>query len=217
MNGTLPKIIILDLDGTLYIHSLLRTINVVDLTINLLKRNLSKSDLHVLVAIRRHQEISSIREEAIQRTFESVASRFEIPVSTVISLRNRWMVDNQKWALLISKRRWLVRSINKLRREGVLVAVWSDNPVEKKLRYLGYNTDYSLSSEDETINVGKPNPKGLVAILTYFNLGLSEAIFIGDRMDRDGLAAQRAGVQFHNIGIKSRFYLFKLNRELSGK
>jgi HAD superfamily hydrolase (TIGR01549 family) len=217
MKRTVPKIVILDLDGTLYIHNLLRTINILNLAINLLKRNLNKSDLRVLANLRRRQEISSINEEPIQRTFESVASKFEIPVSTVISLRNRWMVDNQKWALLISKRRWLARSINNLRREGVLVAVWSDNPVEEKLRYLGYHTDYNLTSEDEAIDVGKPNPKGLVAILTYFNLGFSEAIFIGDRIDRDGQAAQRVGVQFQSIGLKSRIYLCKLNRELGGK
>jgi HAD superfamily hydrolase (TIGR01549 family) len=217
MNETTPKIIIFDLDGTLYNHSLLRVINILNLSINLMQQKLNISDLHIIASLRKLQENSSTKEATIQSVFESLASRFEMPVSEVKAIRNRWMVDNQKWALVISKRRWLARRISKLRNHGILVAVWSDNPVDKKLEFLRYHTDFSLTSEDQEIDIGKPSPKGLLKILTYFNLSSSEAILIGDRIDRDGQAAQRAGVRFELIGLKSRILLFNLNKELGGK
>jgi FMN phosphatase YigB (HAD superfamily) len=215
MTKTLPKILILDLDGTLYNQKLLRAINVISLAINLLQKKVGKSDLLLLSEFRQLQEITSSAEKSIQSTFDSIAHRFELPVSEVKTIRDRWMVDNQKFALVISKRRWLARRIFHLRKEGILVAVWSDNPVEKKMEYLGCKVDFILTSEDLEINLGKPNPKGLLKILRYFEVNPSEAIFIGDRIDRDGQSAQRAGVKFQMIGFRSRILLFKMNRELT--
>ena len=214
MKAVIPKIIILDLDGTLNYHILSRVVNFFNLVIGLLLKNLKLRDLKILVNYRKLQEISFKKDMQINEVFELLACRFSMSPDYIKSIRDRWMVNNQGLALKISKRGWLIKRIHNLRRNGMLVAVWSDNPVNKKICYLGVNLDYNLTSEALDINLGKPSPKGLKQIISYFHLTSSDAIMIGDRKDRDGEAARRAEVKFLKIGIRTRFFLYKLDKNI---
>jgi histidinol phosphatase-like enzyme len=214
MKLIVPKIIIFDLDGTLNYHILSRVINFFNLVIVLLLKNLKLRDLKILINFRKLQEISFKKDMQINEVFELLACRFSVSPDYIKGIRDRWMVNNQRLALKISKRGWLIKRIHKLRRNGMLVAVWSDNPVNKKICYLGVNFDYKLTSEALDINLGKPSPKGLKQIISYFHLISSDAIMIGDRKDRDGEAARRAGVKFLKIGIRTRFFLYKLDKQI---
>jgi FMN phosphatase YigB (HAD superfamily) len=60
---------------------------------------------------------------------------------------------------------------------------------------LGLKADHIVSAEDQAIGVLKPNPKGLIALMRAAGADPGTTVLIGDRPDRDGLAARRAGVR----------------------
>ena len=57
-------------------------------------------------------------------------------------------------------------------------------------------TKYVFSSMDDEIHAVKPNPNGILYILQKFGIEKSTCLVIGDRDDRDGEAARRAGVDY---------------------
>lgn len=208
------KLIILDLDGTLYNQNILRFVNSVTLIINLFKRSLTISDIFILFNFRKEQERYSDNEQPLNHIIDSLAVKFKRPPADIRRIRAKWMIDNQSKALRTAKRRWLAKRISRLRRSGIAVAIWSDNPIEKKLAYLSYHPDYCLSNENEEVGIGKPNPKGLLQILSFFEIPKTQTILIGDREDRDGAAAARAGVRFIKVGFACRQFLRRLNSDL---
>jgi FMN phosphatase YigB (HAD superfamily) len=81
-----------------------------------------------------------------------------------------------------------------LRRHGKTICVFSDYPAAAKLRALGLDADLIVSSIDKDVDRLKPNPAGLLHILRKTRTAPDACLMIGDRRERDGLAAQRAGV-----------------------
>lgn len=88
-----------------------------------------------------------------------------------------------------------------LRAAGIKVAVFSDYPANEKLAALGLEAWPVASATDSDVARLKPDPAGLNLILQKTGISPAQALMIGDRFDRDGAAAQRAGVQ---ALIKSR-------------
>ena len=72
----------------------------------------------------------------------------------------------------------------------------SDYPTERKLKALNMETVLSFSSLDSCIDRLKPDPKGLLHICRCWKLLPGECLVIGDRDDRDGEAARRAGMNY---------------------
>lgn len=210
MNLNAIKLIVFDLDGTLYHQNLLRFFNFLILFVCLLRRQITVLELKILLSFRRAQEISAQNEQKITLIFEAIAEEFNQSPSDIKRIRNQWMIDNQRRTLVLSQRRWLTRLIFRLREQGYRVAIWSDNPIEKKLEFLECSVDYCLSNEEKSVGFGKPNPKGLLEIMSFFQVSKTDVILVGDRGDRDGLAANRAGVRFIKIGFASRVILKRL-------
>ena len=90
----------------------------------------------------------------------------------------------------------LFELINKLHREDVKVVVYSDYPVKDKLNALGIKADEVFTSADESIGCMKPDPRGIRVILEMLGLSADEAIMIGDRYEKDGLAAEKNKVDY---------------------
>ena len=83
----------------------------------------------------------------------------------------------------------LAQIISELRNKEIKVIVYSDYPVDNKLDALKIKADACFTSADKEIGCMKPDPKGLAHILNTFNMSSEEAIMIGDRYEKDGLAA----------------------------
>ncbi|MBE7731951.1 HAD family hydrolase [Devosia faecipullorum] len=80
-----------------------------------------------------------------------------------------------------------------LRQRGIQIGVLSDHRAVDKLTALGLSADLVLSAVDPEIGVQKPHAKGLLTLLDRAGRHPAEAIMIGDRLDRDGAIARRAG------------------------
>jgi FMN phosphatase YigB (HAD superfamily) len=84
----------------------------------------------------------------------------------------------------------------RLRSSGRRIAVVSDYPAQEKLAALGLSADLSVAAEDEGVNRLKPHPAGLLRVLERLELGPEQCLMIGDRDERDGESARRAGVPY---------------------
>jgi putative hydrolase of the HAD superfamily len=91
-----------------------------------------------------------------------------------------------------------------VRRSGRRIAILSDYPAETKMAALGLSADIMRWAGDPEVNVMKPHPRGLEHVLTSAAVSPAEAIFIGDRVERDGEAGKRAGVRTY---IRSRKHI----------
>jgi HAD superfamily hydrolase (TIGR01549 family) len=83
-----------------------------------------------------------------------------------------------------------------LRGQGIAVAVWSDYPVEAKLKALDVAADHMLSASDDDIKALKPNPTGLRLAMERAGVKRGKTLMVGDRLSRDGAAAAAVSVDF---------------------
>ena len=77
--------------------------------------------------------------------------------------------------------------------------MYSDYPVEKKLQALGLQPTHAYWSGEPIVDCLKPDVRGLNNIIAELGLDRAEILYVGDRDDRDGECARRAGVAYLDI------------------
>jgi HAD superfamily hydrolase (TIGR01549 family) len=83
-----------------------------------------------------------------------------------------------------------------LRKEKHLIAVYSDFPVDDKLKAMGITADFTLYSAHDPVCCMKPTKTGLLHICNKLDIAPENAIYIGDRDDTDGESARMTGIKF---------------------
>jgi len=191
-------VVVFDVDGTLYDQGALRRAVAGDLLAHLLSHPGDRRILPVLRRFRRvredlaREEAEGVAELQYQRTAEALGlSRDEVE-----RLVRRWMHDEPLRHLRKRRFRGVGELLKRLRESGTAVAAFSDFPVETKLRALELEFDLEMSSEDTSIDRFKPHPAGLHVILGRIGVAAGRCLVIGDRDDRDGACARRAGATF---------------------
>jgi len=188
------KTVVFDVDGTLYDQRRLRLAMAVRLTVEFLKTG----DTRLLRTIRTFR---SCREthEFIGANLES--DQYEVPARIlkldpdyVRSVIEDWMEKRPLVTLGKCLYPHVDRVFASLRRSSKTICIFSDYPVRAKLEALGLHADLMVCATDPEIGRLKPDPKGLLHVLKTTNTRPQECLMIGDRADRDGLAARRAGV-----------------------
>ncbi|MGK5091538.1 HAD family hydrolase [Deltaproteobacteria bacterium TL4] len=206
MNWKTIRLVIFDVDGTLYNQSkfrkrMLRTLlgyyifhpwNVYDLKI--------LSDFRLARESHAGEEIDNL--EQVQYSWSAKISR--VSCSQVILVVEKWIF--QKPLKLLSRFLFdgVLEFINILDQSGIEIVFFSDYPAEKKLQALGINSYQSFSSTDSEINALKPHPKGIHRIMEVFDVSPHECVMIGDRNDRDGEIARRANISYLLIDNKRK-------------
>lgn len=191
------KLVVFDLDGTLYRQAPVRRAMFVDLL-----RYGGAPGRYQRFNILRH--FRRMREElAIEAPkdfegplFARLASRTGYPEPFLIELVREWMEERPlihlKAAMVAGARDF----IENLRGQGVAVTVWSDYPVQAKLKTLDIAVDDTLTASDENVNALKPDPTGLYLAMDQAGVGPGETLMVGDRLTHDGAAATAANVDF---------------------
>jgi len=82
-----------------------------------------------------------------------------------------------------------------LKQSDKKIGIFSDYPAHQKIAALGLAADHIVSAQDDCVKLLKPNPKGLEYLMSEAGVTANETVMIGDRTERDGLAAHRAGVR----------------------
>jgi FMN phosphatase YigB (HAD superfamily) len=83
-----------------------------------------------------------------------------------------------------------------LRTAGVAVAVLSDYPAADKLAALELEADILVSAVDPRVDRLKPHPRGLQRVIELAGVEPEKTVMIGDRDERDGECARRAGARW---------------------
>ena len=126
-----------------------------------------------------------------------------------------WMYVRPLSVIARYKYKELTELLSEAREAGKRLIAYSDYPAKDKLRALGVECDAIYDPTNENIKVLKPNPEGLEYILSELGartneedgmrtdgirtdgIRKSDILYIGDRAEKDGLCAQKVGVDFY--------------------
>ena len=184
---------IFDLDGTLYRQLPLRIEMAARLLTYYFSRPWRLSELLLIREYRAAREKIFLSDE---ENYERLERKYKLPASKII---NEWMIDRALPAVRRWRREKILRAIEEHRRAGGLAIVYSDNPVEEKLRAMGLTVDHGYWSGDPIIDCLKPEARGLNNVIERLRLLRAEILYVGDRDDRDGECARRAGVAYLDV------------------
>ncbi|UPK03224.1 HAD family hydrolase [Bradyrhizobium sp. 170] len=186
--------VVFDVDGTLYRQRPLR----IRMTRDILLYTLLKRDLNVIAVLAEYRRIRERLGDEQVIDFEralitqTAAATANSP-DRVRSIVSEWIERRPLGYLAACRHPGLSQLFAGLRRSGKSIGILSDYPAEAKLEALGLSADHIVYAGDESIGLLKPHPRGLESLIAAAGVTPHETVVIGDRVDRDGLVARRAG------------------------
>jgi len=188
------RLVVFDVDGTLYRQRALR----LRMARDVLLYTLLKRDLNVIAVLAKYRRIRERLSDEQVIDFERVliaetAIATANAPDTVRSIISEWIEQRPLPYLAACRYPGLSQLFAGLRRKGKSIGILSDYPVKAKLSALGLTADYVVFAGDEGIGLLKPHPRGLEYLIAAVGVKAHATVVIGDRANRDGLAARRAG------------------------
>lgn len=199
------KAFIFDLDGTLYYQKPFRIKMLMTLIKYVILHPAAIKDLFVIKRYRQVREHWDEYEKEYmfdkglgldEKQYAAVAAKTG---TTPERVKNavRFFMHEMPLNLLLPYRDEILKSlIDIVKEKKKTIVIYSDYPVEAKLACLGITADACYTSGDACIGCMKPDPKGLKVILDTLGCDSVDAVMIGDRYEKDGLAAQRNNVDY---------------------
>lgn len=197
------KLVIFDIDGTLYNQELLRKSIKKIMFRKILLNPILIWDFTILYFFRKNREVLSGQEGNIDNLQYSILM---LPKQLVKKVVQYWMYDLPITEIEKVSYPSIYPLVDLLSSQNIKVAFYSDLPVKKKLKNLKLNKFKAICSTDEEIQAFKPSRKGFIYLANFFNVSPSNCLVVGDRHDRDGQGAINAGMGF---------YLTSTNTDLS--
>lgn len=190
------RLVVFDIDGTLYRQRPLRVRIGRDLTLySIWNRDLKVAS--ILAKYRHFRErmgeqlVVDFEPSLITKTAEATGSSSEAVCAAV----SEWMERRP----LPYLRRCMYPGVRELfdglRRHEKCIGVLSDYPARDKLAAMGLWADHIVSAHDEGIGVLKPHTRGLEHLISAAKASANDTIVIGDRADRDGEVATQVGAR----------------------
>ena len=189
-------LVVFDVDGTLYRQRPLR----VRMARDILLHTLLKRDLNVIAVLAKYRRIRERLgdEEAIDFETALIALTATATANSpdrVRAIVSEWVEQRPLGYLAACRYPGLSELFAGLRRSGKSIGILSDYPAEAKLEALRLTAHHIVFAGDDGIGLLKPHPRGLASLITAAGVKPHETVVIGDRVDRDGLVARRAGAQ----------------------
>lgn len=222
---TAYKAIVFDVDGTLYWQRGLRRTMGKQLLCYFLRHPLRWKELLALVCYRLLRENwesaersgdsggteddKAVTMETLQ--YQHTAKKLHMDSERVKKTVQYWMQICPLRVLEAYKDRELCALLTDARRQGKIIAAYSDYPAADKLKALQLEADAVFSSADREIDCMKPNRKAMQVILKKLGVDKKDVVMIGDRYEKDGAAAKNAGVDYIILGtsLSARHLLYQ--------
>ena len=193
------KLVIWDLDGTLYFQKEFRIKMAKVLMQKLVFTPAHWKDAFVILKYRRLRERwnpSDIGEDLEERQYAKTGESFHMSAEEVKRIIVHWMLEEPLAHLKAYRDETAAKTIKLLRKKEILTIVYSDYPTVDKLKALDIEVLDSYAATDDVIACMKPNPKGLQYIIDKYQIAKEDTIMIGDRMEKDGEVAQAVGIDY---------------------
>lgn len=183
-----------DVDGTLYAQRPLR----LRMAAALIAHSLMRADWRtfaVLRSYRAHRErLGDLETEDFEPALlAEVAARHGLATEDVSRAVAEWMEARPLPLLARCRYAALDTLFERIRASGRAIGVLSDYPASDKLRALGLAADHVVHAGE--VGTLKPHPRGLQRLMELAGARPEQTVLIGDRAERDGAAAGRAGAQ----------------------
>jgi HAD superfamily hydrolase (TIGR01509 family) len=197
--GTELKVVIFDVDGTLYRQGPLRRAMLLRLLRTYATRPLSGwRTFRTLSAYRQAQEDlrTEAAEDVASAQIRAACERTGLDRSSVAATVERWMEREPLDLLPACLCAGLTDFLRTCTARGLRLAALSDYPAEAKLDALGLADffDVVLCAQAPEIGVFKPHPRGLEVALERMGASRHECLYVGDRAEVDAAAAAAAGI-----------------------
>lgn len=195
------KAVVFDLDGTLYNQTKLRLNMAVRLGVYYCSHFWKIKELFVLKYFRevrdKWDEIRVDDAGVDDAQYAYVGGKKGVSAEYVERVVKKWIYDNPLDLLGKYRNEKLNSYIEGLQAAKIPVVIFSDYPIEDKIAALSIKPDGMYCPGDERNIDLKPSPMGLELILNDFALAPEEILMVGDRDEKDGEAARRAGVDYY--------------------
>ncbi|OPY66962.1 MAG: 2-deoxyglucose-6-phosphatase [Syntrophorhabdaceae bacterium PtaU1.Bin034] len=205
------KAVIFDVDGTLYCERRLRRHMALEAFLSLARGRLHLQDLRIIHHFRCIREsLSDLQVPGIEeRQYAVTASLLDVPVQKVRNVVREWLVERPLRYLTVCRSPGVVELFEALKKNRLPVGIFSDYPPEEKLHALGLQPDCIACGSDPEVDALKPHPKGLLSLAARLQVPVDMCLMVGDRDEKDGEAARRAGMKYLVVRRReqNRFFL----------
>jgi putative hydrolase of the HAD superfamily len=190
------ELMVFDVDGTLYDQKKLRR----RMAGALLRHTVVTGGVDTVMILRSYRKWREELAEQEVHQFEDIltnrlAVRYGRSKAQIEALVSAWMELKPLPYLKRYRRPGLKELFARLREAGKTIAVLSDYPAQDKLARLELDADIVVSARDPDVDVLKPHPRGIQQVMQIAGVAPEATVMIGDRAERDGEMARRAGVR----------------------
>lgn len=189
-------LVVFDVDGTLYDQRPVRLAMARALALN----TATRLDLLTPRIIDSYRHAKEVLADAETEDFEpkllaEVAARHRVTPARVAAVVADWIETRPLPHLRSARIAGADTLFAQLRQSGRTIGVLSDYPADAKLAALGLAADIVVAAGDAEVGVMKPHPRGLEQVIARAGVAPDATLMIGDRPERDGEAARRAGTK----------------------
>ncbi len=190
--------VIFDVDGTLYSLKKMRFLMALDLFVFFIFRPWQWNDLVVLYFFRKNKAALARKSSG-----DISVTQYELRVwgrrpdpKYVERLVKEWIFDRPLRYVRVCMYANVARWIRALSKRGIKIAYFSDYPPLEKVKTLKLPGNYFVASSDREVDALKPSPRGLLEIVSRMGVPIEQCVFVGDALEKDGVAAERIGMRF---------------------
>lgn len=211
--------VVFDVDGTLYQQSGLRKRMLFKLVTYYIKKPWRLKELRLLQSFRKTREEHAGEEVGNLQLdqYKWCAEKERVNLLSVQRIVEKWIYKAPLECLSQFRFEGLKELFDLLEAKNIVRAIYSDYPFDEKMRALALPYEFGVSSVDRDVNCLKPHPKGLQNLLRISGHEVEECVFIGDRLERDGICAKNAGMPFIIIDPNRKDYFVELKKKISGE
>jgi HAD superfamily hydrolase (TIGR01549 family) len=192
------KVVIFDVDGTLYTQSKLRKQMLWALLWYYARHPWRLGEMRLLQHFRaeREKRAGDCGGDLANAQYNWCAEKSKYPVAKVREVVNYWMMQFPNQYLGACTYPGTQAFFKALQENNIRIAIYSDYPAHDKLAAMGLPADLVVSSTDPEVDRLKPDPKGLLYITQQLGVQPAECLFIGDRPELDGECARQANMPY---------------------
>ncbi|MDJ0796359.1 MAG: HAD family hydrolase [Calothrix sp. MO_167.B12] len=192
------KAVIFDVDGTLYNLKKMYGIVALEIARYYLQHPQKIREIKIITTFmeEREKHALDVVDDVENAQYEWAAKKSQTSPEKVRKIVEKWIFKIPLQHMYDCRRLEVLELFKNLIINGIPTGVFSDYPAEAKLAKLGLSPDCIVSATDKNVGRLKPDPKGLFIAAEILGVAVEDCLLIGDRNDKDGECARRAGMPY---------------------